>query len=249
MQFYLTQILILYVSFNLEEFSEASNKNFRAINKNFHRISHNEEALTQSMNTLEGDIDSEMNVAQLNRKRLIAAQMNQLFLNKKTIYIDKLQELLDKFRNPPALHFVQALSTTPDYCSAFECYRNSHFTSSGTTLQITTQKYTLSLQPHTLLTCTLLHNNMLSAYHNQLCRIEDDKYIPEDTKLPPLAISTQDQSSHNIARYPMPSDLLEDNILLIYDNTKMTVQCLAAEELIIDSQPFLCTNISLQWQC
>ena len=46
----------------------------------------------------------------------------------------------------------------------------------------------------------------------------------------------------------MPSDLLEDNILLIYDNTKMAVQCLAAQELIIDSQPFLCTNISLQWQ-
>ena len=134
-------------------------------------------------------------------------------------------KLLDKVRTPTALNFVQALSTNQDFCSAFECYRNSHFTSSGSTLQITTQKYTLSLQPRTLLTCTLLHNNMLSAYHNQLCRIKDGKYIREDTKLPALAISTQDQTSHNIARYPMPSDLLDDNILLIYDNTKMAVQC------------------------
>ena len=174
---------------------------------------HNEETLTQSMYTLEGNIDSEVDETQLNRKRLIAAQMNQLFLNKKTIHIVKLQELLDKVRTPPALHFVQALSTNPDYCSAFECYRNSHYTSSGTTLQITTQKYTLSLQPRTLLTCTLLHNNMLSAYHNHLCRIKDGKYIPEDTKLPALAISTLDQSSHNIARYPTPSDLLDSAYL------------------------------------
>ena len=83
------------------------------------------------MKTLEGNIDSEMDETQLNRKILIAAQMSQPFLNKKTIYIDKLQELLDKVKTPPALHFVQALSTNPDYCSAFECYRNSHFTSSG----------------------------------------------------------------------------------------------------------------------
>ena len=73
---FLKQVLVLYVSFDLEEFSEASNKNFRAINVNFHRISHNEEALTQSMNILEGNIDSEMDEAQLNRKRLISAQMN-----------------------------------------------------------------------------------------------------------------------------------------------------------------------------
>ena len=63
--------------FDLEEFSEASNRNFGAINVNFHRISHNEAALTQSMNILEGNIDSEMDEAQLNRKRLISAQMNQ----------------------------------------------------------------------------------------------------------------------------------------------------------------------------
>ena len=88
---------------------------------------------------------------------------------------------------------------------------------------------------------------MLSAYYNQLCTIKDTKYIPEDPKLPPLAVSTQDQS-HNIARRPTESDLLENNILLIYDKAKMAVQCLTAQELIIDNQPFLCTNISLQWQ-
>ena len=71
------------------------------------------------MNILEGNIDSEMDEAQKNRKRLISAQVNQLFLNKKTIYIDKLQELLDKVKTPPALHFVQALSTNPEHCLAF----------------------------------------------------------------------------------------------------------------------------------
>ena len=57
------------------------------------------------MNILEGDIDSKMDEAENNRKRLISAQVGQLFLNKKTIYIDKLQELLDKVKTPPALHF------------------------------------------------------------------------------------------------------------------------------------------------
>ena len=124
------------------------------------------------METLESEIDQEMTEARINRKRLISNQVGQLFLNKQTIYIDKLQELLENVNTPPALHFVQALSTNPEHCSAFQCYRNSHFTFSGSTLQITTQKYSLSLQECILLTCTLLHNNMLSAYHNQLCRIE-----------------------------------------------------------------------------
>ena len=113
--------LYLFTSLILIAISEASNRNFKAIHLNFHRISHNEKALTQSMNILKNDIDSEMNEVQMNRKRLISDQVGQLFLNKKTIYIDKLQELLDKVKTPPALHFVQALNTNPEHCSAFQC--------------------------------------------------------------------------------------------------------------------------------
>ena len=102
------------------------------------------------METFETEIDEEMTEARLNRKRLISNQVGQLFLNKQTIYIDKLQELLENVNTPPALHFVQALSTNPEHCSAFQCYRNNHFTFSGSTLQITTQIFPLSPRTHNI---------------------------------------------------------------------------------------------------
>jgi hypothetical protein len=43
----------LFFFSNLEQFSDASNKNFKTINLNFHRVTHNEEALTESMVALE----------------------------------------------------------------------------------------------------------------------------------------------------------------------------------------------------
>ena len=61
------------------------------------------------MDVLENEIDQEMTEARKNRKRLISDQVSQLFLNKQTIYLDKLQELLDNVKTPPALHLVQAL--------------------------------------------------------------------------------------------------------------------------------------------
>ena len=45
------------------------------------------------MEMFKTEIDEEMTEARLNRKRLISNQVGQLFLNKQTIYIDKLQEL------------------------------------------------------------------------------------------------------------------------------------------------------------
>ena len=198
------------------------------------------------MVALEKKIDTDLTAEASTRKKLIESQTAQQFSNQKMTFINKLQELLDEVETPPALHFVQALSTNPDHCSAFECYRNSHFTSTETSLQITTQRYTLSLQQKTLLTCTLLHNNLLSAYHNQLAVIKDEEYITQ-SDLPPLPIATEDQKDF-IARRPRDSDLLGKNILLIFDQEKMAVQCLKPQKLLLDSVELSCTNISLQWQ-
>ena len=78
------------------------------------------------MVALEAKIDTDTTAEMTTRKKLIESQITQQFSNKKTIFLNKLQELLDKVQTPPALHFVQALSTNPEHCSAFECYRNSH---------------------------------------------------------------------------------------------------------------------------
>ena len=74
------KVQVLCILFDLEQFNGASNKNFRPVNLNFHWISHNEQALTQSMNSLE------MDEAMKNRKKLISAQANQQFLNSRTIF-------------------------------------------------------------------------------------------------------------------------------------------------------------------
>ena len=71
------------------------------------------------MAALEAKIDTDTTAEMTTRKKLIESQITQQFSNKKTIFLNKLQELLDKVQTPPALHFVQALSTNPEHCSAF----------------------------------------------------------------------------------------------------------------------------------
>ena len=87
---------------------------------------------------------------------------------------------------------------------------------------------------------------MLSAYHNQLCTVKNNLYYTQ-SDLPPLPVATEDQKNL-IARRPRDKDLLDKNILLIFDQAKMAVQCITPQQILIDNQQLLCTNISLQWQ-
>ena len=82
---------------------------------------------------------------------------------------------------------------------------------------------------------------------NLCVEIKVNKRYHTQSDLPPLPIATEDQKDF-IARRPRETDLLGKNILLIFDQAKMAVQCLKPQKLLLDNLELSCTNISLQWQ-
>jgi hypothetical protein len=106
----------------------------------------------------------------------------------------------DAIRPPPRLDFIQNLATNSNFCSAFSCFKRTTFLLKDRTLEITTQKHSVSLQKQVLLTCSLLHDNMVSVYHNMQCTISGDFYHPSDNRLAPLPISLLEAEKQNIPR-------------------------------------------------
>ena len=148
--------------FILAQISETSNLNFDKINRNFHSIHSTEDALTTSVRNLATTMKGEMSDEQKLERKVITNQMSQFLSDQKAIYLASLQQIHDSIRTPPLLSFIQDLATNRDFCSAFTCYKQTNFLYEDETLHVTTQKHTVTLQEQVLLTCSLLHENMVS---------------------------------------------------------------------------------------
>ena len=92
-----------------------------------------------------------------------------------------------------------------------------------------------------------MSNNRISAYHHGLAFKDGEFYKFEDKSLPPLNVSPEKQQLANNPRKILSSDLLDKNILILYRNEQVALQCLQAQLLLIDQIEFRCDNITLQW--
>jgi hypothetical protein len=95
--------------------------------------------------------------------------------------------------------------------------------------------------------CSLLHDNMVSIYHNTQCSISDDNYQPSDIRIPPLPISLIDSEKQNILRRTDSNDLIQNNIVVLFHQELQAFQCIAPTHLQIDGQDALCTNQTMIW--
>ena len=181
------------------------------------------------------------------RQNALAARLGLESDRITTNYLRHLTQLLAEIRIPDNLLLMSNLASTPQYCVGFICYRNTIFNVKGSVITATTQKYELSLQRRILLTCNIVQPNKLSIYHNTLATIEKDFYIPEDKILPKLSIDPIHQAKSNIPRKPSLNELLSENILILYKDTKIAAQCIKPQHLIFDGTPYLCMNNTLEW--
>ena len=188
-----------------------------------------------------------MTAEQKLEQNIITVQMSNFLMTQQTIYLASLQQIHDAIRSPPRLDFIQHLATNPNFCSAFACFKKTTFQLKDRTLKITTQKYSISLQTQALLTCSLLHGNRVSIYHNMQCSITEKFYHPNDKRLSPLPISLLEGEKQNIPRKTDSADLLKDNIIVLFNKNQQAFQCLTPTHLIIDGKDTLCTNQTLQW--
>ena len=201
--------------FILAQISETSNLNFDKINRNFHSIHSTEDAPTTSVRNLATTMKGEMSDEQKLERKVITNQMSQFLSDQKAIYLASLQQIHDSIRTPPLLSFIQDLATNRDFCSAFTCYKQTNFLYEDETLHVTTQKHTVTLQEQVLLTCSLLHENMVSIYHNTQCTTDGLVFQPIDSSIPPLPVSSLDPIEHNIPCRTAPSDLINGNIIVL----------------------------------
>ena len=180
-------------------------------------------------------------------RKVITNQMSQFLSDQKAIYLASLQQIHDSIRTPPLLSFIQDLATNRDFCSAFTCYKQTNFLYEDETLHVTTQKHTVTLQEQVLLTCSLLHENMVGIYHNTQCTTDGLVFQPIDSSIPPLPVSSLDPIEHNIPRRTAPSDLINGNIIVLYNQDQQAFQCMNPAKLLIDGKDIVCDNQTLSW--
>ena len=122
--------------------------------------------------------------------------------SRKTTFLQKIGALSLNLAIPPEVELLEILAREPEFCNSFSCYRNSIFKIEQDQIKVITQKYKLHLQPRILISCALIQNNKLRAYHHGLAHIEGDFYLFEDKNLPKLHISPGKQHlAHNPRKF------------------------------------------------
>ena len=88
---------------------------------------------------------------------------------------------------------------------------------------------------------------MVSIYHNTQCTTDGLVFQPIDSSIPPLPVSSLDPIEHNIPRRTAPSDLINGNIIVLYNQDQQAFQCMNPEKLFIDGKDIVCNNQTLSW--
>ena len=186
---------ILQINFNsfVDSQSKNSKENFELVNQNFARVRKNEDIIIQTLRHYENTIGSLSSAELTSEKASIITTLVKEAQSRKNTFLQKIGILSAKVQIPQEIIMIEILAREPNYCSSFSCYKNSISKIEQGKLQVITQKYDLHLQPRTLLSCALLPNNQLSAYHHGLAYRDGDLYSFQDKSLPPLHISPEKQ--------------------------------------------------------
>ena len=68
-----------------------------------------------------------------------------------------------------------------------------------------------------------------------------------DSRIPPLPVGSLNPIEHNIPRRTAPSDLINDNIIILYNQDQQAFQCIHPAKLLIDGEDIFCDNQTLHW--
>ena len=231
----------------LDSQSSNSKQNFEIVNKNFARVRENEGIVTSALRQYENKI-GELTSAELKSETAsIVYTLVQEAESRKNTFLQKIGALSLNLATPPEVELLEILSREPEFCNSFYCYKNSIFKIEQDHIKVITQKYKLHLQPRILISCALIKNNKLSAYHHGLAQVEGDFWLFEDKNLPKLHISPEKQHlAHNPRKF-LQDDLIAKNVLVLYHKEMIAFQCLQAQLLSIDESDYRCNNITLKW--
>ena len=128
-------------------------------------MSKNEKLVTEALQQYETRLGS-LTTAEINAHQIsVVNRLQQEAMSRKSTYLQKLGELSSEIETPKTLEMFESLSRNPSFCSAFTCYQDSIFQTDNGQVSLTTQVYNLKLKPRTLLSCALVSQNQVSAYH------------------------------------------------------------------------------------
>ena len=81
-----------------------------------------------------------------------------------------------------------------------------------------------------------------------LCQSEGTTLISENELIPPFDVEMlQTDLPNKSSRKPMPRDLVDGNIILLYHAIKIATQCLEQKMLLLDGDSNICSNLSIGW--
>ena len=134
------------------------------------------------------------------------------------------------------------------YCHLLECYQNALYFSTKESFKISVEVKQIIFVPKLYLSCTLLHTNQTSVYHNQLSVLEDDVIVPDHRDIPPIQQKELFWTNiDSITRRLTEDDFLDKTIFPVFSDNKIGFQCISPTQLVIDTVSKPCGPNSLEF--
>ena len=218
------------------------NANFQQIDVTEQKLSHQQSTLAQHFLTL---TKSEK---EMRRKELyleLRAFRTAHFGN----FMFDLSEILKHNRLDPVYDILFSLLRQHEFCHSSTCYTLPIFSIlNSTSLQVSVQTAQQSLAPAVYISCTIQTNLRTSVFSHQIALVDNDTLNFQADQLPSITFSQLVHPSiDETTRALTDTDMISNELYLIYSGTKVSLQCINPQMITVDNIKRYCDRTSLNF--
>ena len=135
------------------------------------------------------------------------------------------------------------------FCHSSTCYTLPIFSIlNSTSLQVSVQTAQQSLAPAVYISCTIQTNLRTSVFSHQIALVDNDTLNFQADQLPSITFSQRVHPSiDETTRALTDTDMISNELYLIYSGTKVSLQCINPQMITVDNIKRYCDRTSLNF--
>ena len=160
-----------------------------------------------------------------------------------------LQEILKHNKLDPVYNILFDLLREHEFCYSATCYTLPIFSIlNETTLQVSVQTAEQSLVPAVYISCTIQPNLRTSVFSHQIALVDGDTLNFQANQLPSITLADLIHPKvDKTTRELQLSDYVNQQLYLKYSGKKVSIQCITAQMITVDSTKRYCDQTTLNF--
>ena len=238
----------IFSPFSLSDTVHTSNKNWEITNQNFRKsftqeknLAHRQTEIVKNQNK-----GSKTNIKQ--QRQLLYLDVKAYTTNMFNEVLRALKVIFDQIQLDYSLQVTFDVINKNIFCKNQLCYSKPSFSVQDPFVIIHLLQFTKTLYKSHLVTCNILEKNYTSRFHGQIGVLKDGIYhfkndLPSLTHQQLISPQNTDQNIRPIRL----TDLIYNNVFLIYSGNLISVNCLKPDYVTIDNEKHRCSNQYLKF--